>query len=308
MPPVLGRGVTMAKDMAESPADDPWAPLPTEALSLHPGEATAPREVVAAAPPVAAADAAAPAVAAPAPTPASRPAPTPASSPAPTPEQERALAELAAKVAKQRQPTSLVGQVLQREHRQQSKQARAKKLREAAGADVAPQVVATASLQPADAPACHGMAGGEPPPDHDPRLAEPWFLSLPAAEQERLRKAWRHQHERQLLDQPHHVRERHRRSVAALLTFAVVAVLGGASALLAMCAGGLTAIWWRYTRPGRFGDPVTAVTCFYVVHAIAALVNGGVSPSLVFDSILVVAIAALVGFSGEMRSSGGFVD
>lgn len=289
-------GVTMVSWMVDSPAEDPWAPLPTGELSLHPGEAAAPRGKVEAPPAAVPAEAASPAAAAPVPP------------PAPTPEQERALAELAAKVAQQRQPASLVGQVLQREHRQQHKLARARKLREAGGGAAGMLLEPLAAAPTADALVRSASAAGETPPERDPRLSEPWFLSLPSAEQERLRKAWRHQHERQLLDQPHHVRERHRRSVSALLTFAVVAVLGGASAFLAMCAGGLTAIWWRYTRPGRFGDPVTAATCFYVVHAIGAIVNGGVSPSLVFDSILVVAIAALVGFSGEMRSSGGFVD
>jgi hypothetical protein len=36
------------------------------------------------------------------------------------------------------------------------------------------------------------------------------------------------------------------------------------------------------------------------------LVNGAPSPQLFFDAPLLVAFAALVGFDGEMRRTGGF--
>lgn len=275
--------------------DDPWAPLPAGAEQQRPGESVDVRSVV---PPAAGSK----------PMPPNPPPQSLAPSTAADAAQEAALRELAARAAKQpKRPPSLVGSVLQREQRQRT--ARPAKVDEPTVTAAPPTAAPAASEHPARAAVPVGVVGGSPdapPPERDPRETEPWFLQLPPAEQDRLRAAWRNQHERLRLDLPWRKHERNRRSTTAMAGFVVVGVLGGSPIVLALCAGGLCAIAWRYTRPDRFGDPFVALLCYYVVCAIAAMIHGGVSPSLVFDSILVAAITSLLGMEGEMRASGGF--
>jgi hypothetical protein len=285
--------------------DDPWAPLPAGAEQHRPGESV---EVRSASPkeaaPKAAADAGASEVA--------QPAPKAEASPGNEAAQLAALRELAARAAQQpKKPSSLVGAVLHREQRQRTaRPAKPESPLVEAHAEQPSGTASEASLPAASRSVVPlGVVGGSPeapPPERDPREQEPWFLQLPAAEQQRLRAAWRNQHERLRLDVPWRKRERNRRSTTAMAGFVVVGVLGGSPMILALCAGGLCAIAWRYTRPDRFGDPFVALLCYYVVCAIAAVIHGGVSPSLVFDSILVAAITSLLGFEGEIRATGGF--
>ncbi len=256
-------------------SDQDWEPLPEAAQCAHPGE----RVDVA-----------------------SRQLPSPtAPLPAPAPASGRdvaadvALRELHNRLAKAPPSASLVAQVMRREQEQDRARAVRHKPKPTPQTAVAPlAAVATAAPEFAAPP-----LGPED---------QAWFTGLPAAEQERLRVAWARQEQRLLLDVPWRRRQKNRRSAAALAVFALVAVLGGASAWLAFAAGGLCAVWWRHTRPDRILDPVTAITCFFVTHALSLAVNGSLSPSLTFDALLLTAIAALFGIEGEMRTSGGFVE
>lgn len=253
---------------------DDWAPLPSGASQAHPGEDVHVRAKQTIAPGME------PGAAAP----------------------ERAVRDVAADLAlralhdrltRQRPSQSLVAQVMRREQ---------ESVRRAAAAAV--PATATPAATPPSAPEFTESGAAE----HQTMVAdEAWFRGLPAAEQERLRQVWASKEQRLLLDVPWRRREKNRRSQLALFVFATVAVLGGSTWWLVMCAGVLTAIWWRYRSADRIGDPVTATICFFAVSAFAAAVHGGVSPSLVFDAILVTALAAMIGMEGEMRSTGGFV-
>ncbi|MCB9884861.1 MAG: hypothetical protein H6838_05175 [Planctomycetes bacterium] len=252
-------------------SEDDWEPLPDAAQSAHPGE----RVEVAA-----------------------RPVPPPAA-PAMAPGRDIAadvaLRALHNRIAKAPPSASLVAQVMRREQEAERQRAAS------AASRPAPRPAPT-SPPPAVATAPEFAAPPLGPED------EAWFSGLPAAEQERLRLAWSRQEQRLQLDTPWRRRGQNRRSAAALAVFAAVAVLGGASAWLALGAGGVCAVWWRNKRPDWLGDAAAAITCFFVAHAISACVNGGVSPSVVFDSLLVTALSALIGYEGEMRASGGFVE
>lgn len=84
--------------------------------------------------------------------------------------------------------------------------------------------------------------------------------------------------------------------------------MGGASpALFAWCAAPLVAIAWRYTRADRFIDPLLAVLGLALVHVGMWVRSGQLSPGLAFDVLLLAAIAAVCGFHGEIRATGGFV-
>ncbi len=82
------------------------------------------------------------------------------------------------------------------------------------------------------------------------------------------------------------------------------AVSGGADAT--MGAGVVCGIWWRHALADRFLDPMRAGLCMLVLQGLAMVVNGAPSPQLFFDAPLLVSFAALVGFDGEMRRTGGF--
>ena len=253
-------------------SDQDWEPLAEAERCAHPGE-----QVQVAARP-----------APPAPPPAS---PSAAATAAPRDvAADLALRELHNRIAKAPPSQSLVAQVMRRE------QGRAPTSK--------PRVAAS----PVPAPE---SSAAEPWPterQYTERQDEAWFAGLPAAEQQRLRLAWAQKEQRLMLDTPWRRREKNRRSASALAVFAAVAVLGGASAWLALGAGGVCAVWWRNKRADWLTDAATAIVCFFAAHAISACVNGAVSPSVVFDSLLVTTLSALIGYEGEMRRSGGFVE
>jgi hypothetical protein len=97
------------------------------------------------------------------------------------------------------------------------------------------------------------------------------------------------------------------RLVAGILVFVAVMLLGTRVNWHAtLGAGVVCGIWWRHARADRFLDPLRAFACMAVLQTLAMLVNGAPSPQLFFDAPLLVAFAALVGFDGEMRRTGGF--
>lgn len=254
-------------ERAQDESDD-WAPLAADA-PLHPGEQVDVKS--------------APATAASAAASTGREPPRDAAA-------DAAMRALHAKLAKLPPSRSLVTQVMRREQRPARRSP--------------PKPLAPSGTAPVSEPFAPPAEFIESPAAV---TEQPWFRGLPQAEQERLQQAWACREQRLEVDTPWRKRERNRRSMLALGVFAAVTVLGGSRWWLVMGAGGLTAAWWRHRQPDRIGDPVTATICFYVASAISAAFHGGLSPSLVFDSILVVALGALVGIEGEMRSSGGFV-
>jgi hypothetical protein len=162
----------------------------------------------------------------------------------------------------------------------------------------------SALVEPAGLPAPLAVA---PPVDRDQREDEAWFRALPAAEQTRLRAVWAGRRQRQADCLGVQRRNHNRRTVAAVGIGLAVALLGTGGAWPATVgAGVLCGIWWRHVSADRFRDPVLAVVCLGACHLVAALVHGQAPTGLFLDAILVVAFAAVVGFDGEMRRTGGF--
>lgn len=143
--------------------------------------------------------------------------------------------------------------------------------------------------------------------DHDPREDEPWFHELPDVEQQRLRRVWAEKRAAAVRAASNVGRNGNERMVAAILVFVAVVLLGtGANWHATLGAGVVCGIWWRHARADRFLDPLRAFGCMAVLQTLAMLVNGSTSPTLFLDAPLLVAFAALVGFDGEMRRTGGF--
>lgn len=317
-------------------SDDAWAPLPADAQCAHPGElATLGKRAspAAAAPP------------APAPAPSAAPVVAPTSTKAVAaaepedPAVLQALAALRAKIAAAPAPTSMVAEVEARHHREQQRQQRrrrqppadlqaavvpATRSATAPAGETAPAASTSAPAldvvgvpapeTPAAAPAAATPQAEADAPlvaaaldDHDPREDEPWFHELPDAEQQRLRRVWAEKRAAAVRAAGNVARNGNERLVAGILVFVAVMLLGTRVNWHATLGAGIVCgIWWRHARADRFLDPLRAFACMAVLQSLAMLVNGAPSPQLFFDAPLLVAFAALVGFDGEMRRTGGF--
>lgn len=316
-------------------SDDAWAPLPADAQCAHPGELArlGKRELPApAAPPP-------PPTPAPTPPPARELAAAPPTKPTLAKDEPedpavlQALAALRAKIAAAPAPTSMVAEVEARHRREQRRQQRR---RQQPPADLQAAVVhatrgaaapagetAPAASTPASALDVVGVPAPEAPSnpeaeadtplvaaevvDHDPREDEPWFHELPDVEQQRLRRVWAEKRAAAVRAASNAGRNGNERMVAAILVFVAVVLLGtGANWHATLGAGVVCGIWWRHARADRFLDPLRAFGCMTALQTLAMLVNGSTSPTLFLDAPLLVAFAALVGFDGEMRRTGGF--
>lgn len=257
--------------------DDDWAPLPAEKLVVRPGE-----------------------VEAPAPPPAKMPRPaTPRPRRRPTPEGERAFAELQQRLLAMPPSDSIVAEMQRREQRE----ARRRDGRARAGEQLAATVVAVDEVvEPAPE-----LEFDEGHSEVDPRELEPWFQGLPETERERLRETWAAKRDRFADQKQVQRRVANRRTVAALLCFAAVFVLGShAMWHVTFGAGIVCGIWWRHAPPDRMMDPIRAAVCMIGLQCVALLAFGAISPTLGFDCVLLVGMTALVGFDGEIKRSGGF--
>lgn len=239
------------------------------------------------------------------------------------PAAEQALLALKAKIAQRPAAKSLIAQVQNREEKQARKQERRQRAADA------PQLAATvpgrlraaaepvgpAPAEPAPkGPAPAGLPVCSTGPDdelplRDPREDETWFRGLPEAEQQRLVAAWSLRRERMKLERPGQLRVRRDRFVSALLAFAVVWLFGSGSYWLATVGSAiLTGIAWQNLPACRFRDPILACVVYGLCQALAFLVSTDtvLHPGLVMDVLLLVPMAGLLGFSGEMRRTGGF--
>jgi hypothetical protein len=253
------------------PTDDDWAPLaPTAALG-HPGEQAAlvPSRPASARPQEAASAAAATA----------------------------AWAALQQRLAGAKAPQSLLAAARQRDC-VAAQVARAALAKAVGGSP--PIAAAPAPASPAPEVASH--AG-------DPRELEPWFRGLPAEQQQRLRAQWDRKRE-QIEHLPDWQRRlQWQRFTAAVVLFGSLLVLGtGAVKLATMGAGIVCGICWRHLSADRFRDPLVAVALLFAGHLIAMVGSGAdrLPPGLFLDVLLLTGMAALVGFAGEIRRSGGF--
>lgn len=261
-----------------------WDPLPDEQLALHPGEVSEPEPV-----PVSVAAVAAAPTAAPPPAPAE-----PAQ--AVDPRAEQLLQQLQARLKKAPPGKSLIAVAEQREQKQ----------RRRLQAVHAPQL---AGLRPLQAP----PPGSQPlavefAPGRDAREDEAWFRSLPKAEQERLRDVWTHKRVQGTGMDAVLRRNRNRRTTAAVVIFAALVVLGTGVWWYATLGGGVVCgIVWRHTRPCRYRDPLIAFACLLGTMLIAWAAAGGDPPAGWFmDAVILVGMASLIGFDGEIRRNGGF--
>ena len=258
--------------------DDDWAPLSPAELCQRPGER------------------AEPAASALVPSHTTTPPAAPAAAPSPAEQRaaELALAALQTRLARSAPATSLVAAAAHREQKAARKQR-------------ARQHTPLGELlvhEDAPAPEVEYAPG---PAGRDDREDSEWFRGLPPVEQERLRVAWAAQRARTFVATSRARRIGNRRFVASLFVFAAVAVLGTHALWHAtLGAAVVTGLWWRHTAPDRFLDPVRGVACFFALQSLAMVAGGGQNPALFMDAVFVVAFAALVGFDGEMRRSGGF--
>lgn len=141
----------------------------------------------------------------------------------------------------------------------------------------------------------------------DPREREGWFMRLPTAEQQRLRRAWcdkrLHAADAGRLDR----RLGYRRMVSAWAVFLCVLVLGSGQVWPATIGAAITCgFWWRHTAPDRLLDPIRAAACMFVMATVALFAAGAENPLAPFDLMVLVGLSSLVGFDGELRQSGGF--
>ena len=253
--------------------DEDWTPLPAADLCQRPGEGAMVQKRE------------------PAPPPPPPPVPKPAD-----PAAERALAALKAKIAQAAPAASLIGKAQHREQREERKQ-------KAAGA---PQLAATLVKgdDPFAKPVVEYAAGDD---GRDEREESEWFKALPAEERDRLHAAWTDKRTHEVGARAGQRANANRRFVAAVVVFAVTMVLGtGVYWHATLGAGIVCGLWWRHARPCRFLDPLRAIGCLYVMQTVAMIAHGRASPTMFMDSVLLVALAAVVGFDGEIRRSGGF--
>ena len=251
-----------------------WEPLSAEDLAQRPGERAAP-------------------------TPA-KPVPAKNAPPAPHPDAERMLQELKAKIAQAPPASSLIDDVLRREQRERLQQ-RAADAEQLADCKPVQSTVAVKDL-PLDVEFDAGEHG------RDAREDQEWFRALPEAERKRLQEVWAQKRIKPADDFALQRRIRNRRTVAALVTFAVTLFLGSGQQWHATVGAGICcSIWWRHVSPDRLRDPLLAFACLFVLHMLAWGVLRGDPPRMLWmDSTLVVGIAAFVGFDGEIRRTGGF--
>ncbi|HZN37530.1 MAG TPA: hypothetical protein VFD82_01935 [Planctomycetota bacterium] len=268
-------------DPVDPHADD-WAPLPEEKRILHPGEL-----IDDAAHPPAAPAPALPSVE-------TQEAPVAEADPA----AEQALRDLKAQIAAHAPATSLVAEVVHREEKKERQQRAVSAVR---AADAA---IMKGGKQPRDPLPIEYDAGAH---GRDQREEDAWFKALPAEERNRLHAAWAQKRQQVLTNIANHRRNGNRRLAAALFVFAVVALAGtrvmwAATAGAGICCG----IWWRQAVPDRIRDPLRAVGCLLGMHAVGMLVYGFFDAAVFIDAVVVVGLATLVGFDGEMRRAGGF--
>ena len=215
-----------------------------------------------------------------------------------------ALQALRAKIAGAPSPHSMVAEVMQRER---SLQRRAQLRQESIQRrDLAATLVVGSEPRPA-APPDPVVEYAEGQDGRDEREESEWFLALPDQEQQRLRTAWASKREQGLAAGSVQRRNQHRRFVAALFVFAVVWLLGtGVHWYATLGAGIVTGIWWRHAAADRFLDPLRACGVQFVLQGLAMVVTCQPSGTMFLDAPLLVAFAALVGFDGEIRRTGGF--
>lgn len=224
------------------------------------------------------------------------PAPPPPKPAVPDPAAEHALAALKAKFAQSAPATSWIAKAQHREHREQRKQ-------KAAGA---PQLAAT--LVTGDDPFAVPVVQYDAGPDgRDEREESEWFHGLPEKERERLRDAWTNKRAHATVAAASWRRVGNRRFVASVATSVSTIFLGTGSLWHATLGAGIACgFWWRHAPPDRFLDPMRAILVFFVMQGTAMAAHGAMNPGLSIDSVMLVAIAAIVGFDGEIRRSGGF--
>lgn len=311
-------------------SDDAWAPLPADAQCAHPGElAMLGRRELPTPETLPSGPASVPAAAAPA-APATKPEVAAAAPVEPEdPAVLLALAALRAKIAAAPAPSSMVAEIEERHRRERLRQQRR---RQQPPADLQAAVVrAPATAVPADgtaaakavstaadsksaavaaAPAPTPVAESALPPvddGPDPREDEPWFHELPDVEQQRLRRVWAEKRAAAVRAASNVARNGNERLVAGILVFVAVALLGThVNWHATLGAGVVCGIWWRHARADRFLDPGRAFLCLAVLQVLAMLVARAPAPQLFMDGVLLVAFAAIVGFDGEMRRTGGF--
>jgi len=276
-----------------------WEPLTEQERVSYPGE-------LAAVPARPAGPVVAPAVAAlsapaPAPPPVAASAAVATKAAASNPGAELVLAALKHKIGKAPASHSLIADVQRREQRQQQKQR----------AGQAPALAACkpvhCAVQKKDLPLEIEYEIGEN--GRDAREEQAWFEALPAAERERLHAAWASKREQAFAQRPVQRRNQNRRTVAAIVVFVAVIFAGSGAIWHATLGAGICCgIAWRYASPCRYRDPLIAFGCLLGAQVIAwiAQASGGLSSSLWMDAVLLMAFAAVVGFDGEIKRTGGF--
>ncbi len=263
-------------------ADD-WEPLPEAQRVAHPGELlelrAAPRAPV--------------------------PEPPPLAPPPPRdPVAEQALRYLETRIAKGKQATSLVAEVLHRERRVER---RAKRQQQAVAAHERAAAAVVTSQEP-EAKTTAAVEFDTRAADKDPRETEPWFADLPRPVQERLRTHWWHERHH---DDDAGVRLRKRLGRALMHgagLFLVLSVLqaplmGGFGLVPPLtAAGALGAMVAEVCGGGRVLYAVAGAGAFTVVMGVAVFVQ----PLGMMSLMLAAYGMGTLGMDGEMRRSGGF--
>jgi hypothetical protein len=261
-----------------------WEPLSADELAQRPGERAAQS----------------PAKQSPAKQSPVNPAPPKETAPAANPDGERLLQELKARIAQAPPSKSLIDEVMHREQRARRQQ-RAAGAEQLAGCKPVQSAVAVKDL-PLDVDFDAGEHG------RDAREDQAWFKDLPEDERKRLQEAWAQKRVKGDDDFAVQRRIRNRRTAAAIITFVAVLFAGSGQQWHATVGAGICCgIWWRHASPDRLRDPLIAFACLLVLHLLAWGVLRGDPPYMLWmDSVLVVALAAFVGFDGEIRRTGGF--
>ena len=180
-------------------------------------------------------------------------------------------------------------------------------LRRGEGAAAAAPAAASTPVALLAGAAAEAADAGEVDPEAAAATSE-WFQRLPPAEQERLRAQWQQRRARcgkRVLMQGS---QRNRRFVAAVAC-SVATIFAGTGAYwhATIGAGVCCGLWWRHTRPDRFMDPLSAMACLFVAHLLAMWAAGGDGHPLAWvDLCVIAACAAVLGFDGEIRRTGGF--
>lgn len=328
--------------MSARVTDDDWLPLPAEAQCAHPGELAALGKRIDAIGPAGAVPAPGPqasGIGVPSafvPPSAGRTTEAPPAAdlpePPPTPPDDpavlRALASLRAKLQAAPPAQSFVAAMQERERREEKRRRRGRRV--AASPEAEPrasdhrEACALVAARPAAGSAAGSIASPAPLEgpvddaaavaagdgsvlDHDPREASDWFLALPETERQRLHRVWAEKRANVARAAANLAQNGNQRLVAGFVVFLAVMLLGTRVNWHATVGAGIVCgIWWRHARADRFLDPLRAGLCMLVLQGVAMVVNGEPSPQLFLDAPLLIAFAALVGFDGEMRRTGGF--